>query len=103
MARVMAGYGARVVLWDISDRVFETAAALQSEGREATACKVDVRSFDQCGAAAADAVANLGRVDVLCNNAGVARLVPFLEMSDEVRDFQFDVNIKGVWNWDRWS
>ena len=26
VARVMAGYGARVVLWDISDRVFETAA-----------------------------------------------------------------------------
>ena len=98
VARVMAGYGARVVLWDISDRVFETAAALQSEGREATACKVDVRIFDQCEAAAADAVANLGRIDILCNNAGVARLVPFLEMSDEVRDFQFDVNIKGVWN-----
>ena len=55
-------------------------------------------SFDECEAAAADAIANLGRIDVLCNNAGVARLVPFLEMSDEERDFQFDVNIKGVWN-----
>jgi NAD(P)-dependent dehydrogenase (short-subunit alcohol dehydrogenase family) len=98
VARVMSGYGARVVLWDVSDRVFETAAALQSEGREATPRKVDVRSFDECEAAAADAVANLGKIDVLCNNAGVARLVPFLEMSDEVRDFQFDVNVKGVWN-----
>jgi len=98
VARVMAGYGARVVLWDISDRVFETAAALQSEGAEATACKVDVRSYQECEAAAAATVANLGRIDVLCNNAGVVRLVPFLEMSDEVRDFHFDVNIKGVWN-----
>jgi NAD(P)-dependent dehydrogenase (short-subunit alcohol dehydrogenase family) len=98
VARVMAGHGARVVLWDISDTVFETAAALQSEGYQAIACKVDVRNFDECEAAAADAVVNLGRIDILCNNAGVVQLVPFLEMSDEARDFQFDVNIKGVWN-----
>jgi NAD(P)-dependent dehydrogenase (short-subunit alcohol dehydrogenase family) len=98
VARVMARHGARVVLWDISDQVFETAAALQSEGHEATARKVDVRSYLECEAAAADTAATLGRIDALCNNAGVARLVPFLEMSDEVRDFQFDVNVKGVWN-----
>lgn len=98
VARVMAAHGARIVLWDVSDRVFETAASLQSEGREATACKVDVRNFDECELAAADAVAKLGRIDILCNNAGVVRLVPFLEMSDEARDLQFDVNIKGVWN-----
>jgi NAD(P)-dependent dehydrogenase (short-subunit alcohol dehydrogenase family) len=98
VARVMAGHGAHVVLWDISDAVFETAAALQSEGHQTTACKVDVRNFDQCEAAAVDAVASLGKIDILCNNAGVVQLVPFLEMSDEARDFQFDVNIKGVWN-----
>jgi NAD(P)-dependent dehydrogenase (short-subunit alcohol dehydrogenase family) len=98
VARVMARHGARVVLWDISDQVFETAAAIRSEGHDATARKVDVREFRECEAASSDAEANLGRVDILCNNAGVARLVPFLEMSDEVRDFHFDVNIKGVWN-----
>jgi NAD(P)-dependent dehydrogenase (short-subunit alcohol dehydrogenase family) len=98
VARVMARHGARVVLWDISDRVIETAAALQSEGHRATACKVDVRNFEECETAAADAAANLGKIDILCNNAGVVRLVPFLEMSDEARDFQFDVNVKGVWN-----
>lgn len=98
VARVMAGHGAHAVLWDISDAVFETAAALQSEGHQTTVCKVDVRNFDQCEAAAAEAVASLGKIDILCNNAGVVQLVPFLEMSDEARDFQFDVNIKGVWN-----
>jgi NAD(P)-dependent dehydrogenase (short-subunit alcohol dehydrogenase family) len=98
VARVMAGHGARVVLWDISDTVFETAESLRSSGRAATACKVDVRDFDACRAAAAEAVSDLGRIDVLCNNAGVVRLAPFLEMSDAVRDFHFDVNIKGVWN-----
>jgi NAD(P)-dependent dehydrogenase (short-subunit alcohol dehydrogenase family) len=98
VARVMARHGARIVLWDVSEKVFETAKALQSEGHQATGRKVDVREFGECEAAAAEAVTSLGRIDILCNNAGVVRLVPFLEMSDEARDFQFDVNVKGVWN-----
>ena len=93
VSRVMAGHGAHVVLWDISDTVFETGAALQSEGHQVTARKVDVRSYAECESAAVDAAKALGKIDILCNNAGVARLVPFLEMSDEVRDFQFDVNV----------
>jgi len=97
VARVMASHGARVVLWDVSEQVFETAVALQSAGHEATAHQVDVRDFEACQAAAA-AAAELGGVEILCNNAGVVRLVPFLEMSDEDRDLQLDVNIKGVWN-----
>ncbi len=98
IARVMAKYGARVILWDISEKVYETAKSIQSAGHEATPYKVDVRSFEQCKKAADDVAAKSGRIDVLCNNAGVTRMVPFLEMSDEDRDFQFDVNIKGVWN-----
>lgn len=98
VARVMARHGARVVLWDISEKVYETAKSIQSEGHGATAYKVDVRSFEQCKEAADDVVAKLGKIDILCGNAGVTRMVPFLEMSDEVRDFQFDINIKGVWN-----
>ena len=39
-----------------------------------------------------------GEVNVACCNAGVCRLAPFEEMSDEMRDFHIDVNIKGVWN-----
>ena len=34
----------------------------------------------------------------MVNNAGVAKLTPFLETSDEIRDFHFDINIKGAWN-----
>ena len=28
----------------------------------------------------------------------MAKLTPFLETSDEIRDFHFDINIKGTWN-----
>jgi hypothetical protein len=98
IARVMAKYGAHVALWDISDKVFETARTIQSEGYKASPYKVDVRKFDECKAAADDIANKLGKIDILCNNAGVFRLAGFLEMSDEVRDFHFDINIKGVWN-----
>ncbi|MBI5115532.1 SDR family oxidoreductase UcpA [Candidatus Poribacteria bacterium] len=98
IARVMAKYGAHVALWDISDKVFETAKAIQSEGYKASPFKVDVRKFGDCKAAADDIANKLGKIDILCNNAGVTRMIKFLEMSDEVRDFHFDVNIKGVWN-----
>jgi len=98
IARVMAKYGAHVALWDISDKGFETAKSIQSEGHQAAAYKVDVRSLDQCKSAAAGIIEKLGKIDILCNNAGISKMMPFLDMSDEDRDFLFDVNIKGVWN-----
>lgn len=98
IARVMAKYGAHVAMWDISEKVSETAKSIQSEGLNATSYKVDVRKIEECKAAADDVIANQGKIDILCNNAGIVQHVPFLDMSDEVRDYHFDVNIKGVWN-----
>jgi NAD(P)-dependent dehydrogenase (short-subunit alcohol dehydrogenase family) len=98
ISRVMARYGARVALWDVSDRVDETAADIESQGHQTHAYKVDVRDYAACKAAADDLIAKAGKIDILCNNAGVHKLAPLLEMSDEDRDFVLDVNIKGVWN-----
>ena len=39
-----------------------------------------------------------GKVDILVNNAGVCKLETFENMDDELRDFHFDINIKGSWN-----
>ena len=98
IAKVLAKHGAHVVLWDISEKVFDTAESLKSKSYKSTPAKVDVTNFEACRKAAGDVIAKQGKIDILCNNAGVIRLANFLEMSDEVRDFHFDVNIKGVWN-----
>ena len=37
------------------------------------------------------------KIVILVNNAGVAKLTPFLETPDEIRDFHFDINIVGTW------
>ena len=98
IARVLANHGAHVCLWVIDEKVFETAQSIESEGQRSTPFKVDVTKFEDCRKAAETLIAEHGRIDILCNNAGVARLAKFLDMSDELRDFHFDVNIKGVWN-----
>jgi NAD(P)-dependent dehydrogenase (short-subunit alcohol dehydrogenase family) len=98
MARVLATHGACVALWDVSERVFATTKAVESGGHKAIPFQVDVTAFEECRKAADAVVAERGRIDILCNNAGVIRLASFLDMSDEVRDFHFDVNVKGTWN-----
>ena len=45
-----------------------------------------------------DVVAKYGHIDILINNAGVCRLEKIENMDDELRDFHFDINIKGTWN-----
>ena len=45
-----------------------------------------------------ETIEKYGKIDVLVNNAGVAKLTPFLETPDEIRDYHFDINIKGSWN-----
>ena len=98
IARVFAKHGAQVLLWDVADKVVDTAKSIEDAGGKADSFMVDVTNYAQCDKAAKEAVAKFGRIDILCANAGIIRLGNFMDMSDEVRDFHFDVNIKGVWN-----
>lgn len=95
IARTLAKNGAHAVLLDISETVSDTAESINSTNGKATSFKVDVTDFKACQEGADKIIAEQGRIDIFCNNAGVIRLANFLEMSDEVRDFHFDVNIKG--------
>jgi NAD(P)-dependent dehydrogenase (short-subunit alcohol dehydrogenase family) len=97
IAKVFALEGAAVALFDVDENVTQAAQSL-GEGAEAAAFPVDVKDFSAVKHATDEVVARFGHLDVLVNNAGVVRLVPFLEMSDADRDFHFDVNIKGAWN-----
>ena len=98
IARVMAQHGAKVMLWDTSEKLFETTQDIVSKGGYAKAFKVDVTNVKECYSAVYQIIAEEGRIDILCNNAGVARLALFEDMSDELRDFHFSVNFFGDWN-----
>ncbi len=98
IARAMAREGATVVLWDVLDMVEETAREIRDSGHQATPFKVDVSNVTQVNQATQEMLRNFGRVDILVNNAGIGTFARFVEMTDELRDKTFGVNLIGVWN-----
>ncbi len=90
--------GASVVILDYSDRVYEVEKLLVEKGYDVLGFKVDIRDKDKVKQAVDATIEKYGHIDILVNNAGVAKLCTFIEMTDEVRDYHFDINIKGTWN-----
>ena len=76
----------------------EVVEAGRVGGQQITAAQVDVRDADACAALVERVAERCGRIDVLVNNAGLARdnLLGFLE-DDDVR-VVLDTNVGGVFN-----
>ena len=97
MAEAFAGEGMRVVLADIEAEALEQAAgALRATGAAALAVPTDVSRAEQVQALAERAVAEYGRVDVVCNNAGVALSGPTWEYTLADWEWLLGVNLWGV-------
>ena len=92
--------GAKICMVDLSKGVEDTAKKLREQfpGAEIITFVGNVVDKEQMKAAAKATFDAFGSLDVCCANAGVCRLAPFEEMTDETRDFHIDVNIKGTWN-----
>lgn len=98
IVKVFFKYGAKVSIFDYSEKITETVDNLRKKGYEVDGYLVDIRDSNKINEAVNQVISKYGKIDVLVNNAGVAKLTPFLETSDEIRDFHFDINIKGTWN-----
>jgi len=93
----LAREGATVVVVDCNeDRANKVAAEITSGGGQAWVCQTDVANRDQVEAMANAVIARHGRIDVLCNIAGIGPPAPLLETTDENWDKTIDVNLKGV-------
>jgi NAD(P)-dependent dehydrogenase (short-subunit alcohol dehydrogenase family) len=90
----LAEEGARVVVADIDE---EAAAAVAAEV-EGQARHVDVTSSDAVRALVSGAVADLGGLDVMVNNAGVGAAGTVIDTSEEDFDRMMAVNVKGTFN-----
>ena len=95
IVKVFLKYGAKVAVLDYDDSVTTLSEKL---GSNVLGYKVDIRDKEYVEDCINDIVKIFGRIDVLVNNAGVCKLDSFENMTDEVRDFHFDINIKGTWN-----
>ena len=88
--------GAKVVLADVNAE--RLAAAAQEIGTPDTVLGVvtDVARKDQVDALIAKAVTQFGHIDVMVNNAGIAPVMEFLDVTEEVYDRVLEVNLKGA-------
>jgi SDR family mycofactocin-dependent oxidoreductase len=76
----------------------ETARLIEELDRRVLTTKADVRDPDALRAAVDAGVAELGRLDVVCANAGVFEIQPALELTDAAWREMIDINLTGVWN-----
>jgi (+)-trans-carveol dehydrogenase len=107
----LAEEGADIVALDLCDRIdsvpyplaspddlAETVRLVEALDRRVVPVVADVRDLAGMTTAVADAVATLGRLDVVAANAGIhSGGVPTWELPDELWQDLIDVNLTGVW------
>ena len=96
ITKVFLKEGAKVAILDYDDKITETVNELNTQN--VLGYKVDIRDVTKINEIIEDIYEKWGNIDILVNNAGVCKLKPFSEMEDELRDYHFDINIKGTWN-----
>jgi NAD(P)-dependent dehydrogenase (short-subunit alcohol dehydrogenase family) len=96
-ALLFATEGAAVAVADIDlAAAEETSARITAQGGTSRAYEVDVTDPASAQALAAAVMADLGRIDVLFNNAGIAGVGLLHETSVELWDRVIAVNVRGV-------
>jgi (+)-trans-carveol dehydrogenase len=78
------------------DDMDETVRLVEALDRRIVATKADVRDSAALKAAVDEGVAQLGRLDIVLANAGIASFAPVDEMTDEMWDDMIDINLTGV-------
>jgi SDR family mycofactocin-dependent oxidoreductase len=81
-----------------ADDLAETVAGVEAAGRRIVAREADVRDAGALRAVVDEGVGELGRLDIVCANAGVCTIQAWDEVTPEVWRDTIDTNLTGVWN-----
>ena len=98
IALALAKEGAKIVVTDITDRIYDVVKEMRTLGIHALAMKADVSSATQVEEMVKNSIEKFGRIDILVNNAGIFPLKPLIEMTEADWDQVLNVNLKGVFN-----
>ena len=83
------------------DGAQHTARQIEATGRKALPIEADVTDFARAEQVVAEAVDQLGHLDILVCNAGITRDGVSWKMAEEAWDAVIDVNLKGYFNYGR--
>lgn len=93
----LAREGADIAIIDLEREGAEsTAGEISALGRRAVVKVADVSDHLAMKSVVGDVVSELGRLDILINNAGVEKRTPFLEITPEDWRRQVEVNLSGT-------
>ena len=97
LALALAEAGADIAALDVND-VSETCQAVTALGRRCLPLACDLRDASPVAlqGLVEQAIAALGRLDILINNAGIIRRAPALEFSETDWDDVLQINLKAV-------
>jgi NAD(P)-dependent dehydrogenase (short-subunit alcohol dehydrogenase family) len=94
----LAEAGAKVALLDIDDeRGVEAARGLEERGFGASYYHCDVTSDADCSLVTEKVISDLGKIDILFNNAGVAIRKNTVDLAEEEWDLALNVLLKGIY------
>ena len=92
----LAAEGASVACTDVNaEGAQQTVDTITQAGGTAMGFGQDVTQEEQCQAAVAKTVAEYGKLDILCNIAGLGGLKPFLDETSENWNLTMAVNVNG--------
>lgn len=98
IATRLAEMGALVALLDVDDlKGRDSAAEIEAGGGAAVFLNCDVRSAAECRRAVEKVIGQSGKIDILCNCAGVAIRKDIVELSEDEWDLALDVTLKGIY------
>ncbi|WP_248806918.1 SDR family oxidoreductase [Pseudomonas sp. MWU13-2100] len=100
IARKLAAEGFAVAINYVSSANEASALVveLRQAGHQAIAIKADVASSADVARLFDETEQQLGKVDVLVNNAGILKVLPLAQHSDELFEQTFAINTRGTFN-----
>jgi (+)-trans-carveol dehydrogenase len=76
----------------------QTVKEVEALDRRIVATQADVRDYGALKAALDQGVAQLGRLDIVCSNAGIASFGPAAELDETTWRDMIDINLTGMWH-----
>lgn len=95
----LAQSGAKVIVNYTSnqEKAIEVVKTIEQAGGEAAAIRADVSKVREVENLFSETIERFGRLDILVNNAGIMECVPISDVTEELFDRHFAVNVKGTY------